>query len=194
MSVQFTEDQIQQEATDLATALQTNFTGSQLVDAIREISRPQGTVTLPADDQEFWDKSLGAAKSDKGMALASNAIERLKFLQGTVDAGQVAKVLGKRESTIRHYKADSKLYAFMLHGKLCFPEWQFYGNQPLPGLEIVLAKLPDDVHPQAVDGFFNTPKPELMRGAGAVSPVEWLIEGNDPRRVAELAESLGVIL
>jgi len=57
---------------------------------------------------------------------------------------------------------------------------------PLPGLETVLAALPADLHPTAVEGFFTSPDADL----DGASPAQWLASGGDPQRVADEVEGL----
>lgn len=68
-----------------------------------------------------------------------------------------------------------------------FPRWQFTADGPLPGLDLVLVALPDDLHPLDVAAWMTAPQ-ESLRGR---TPVGWLAGGGDPDRVAALADELG---
>jgi hypothetical protein len=50
-----------------------------------------------------------------------------------------------------------------------------------------LAALPDDLHPQAVAGFFLTPQPDLVMNGEAVPVAVWLQEGGSVELVLTLA-------
>lgn len=74
------------------------------------------------------------------------------------EVAEVAENLQLSASTVRRYKAARKIYCYPAHRRLVFPGWQFTqtGAQALPGLNRVLAALPDDLHPESVAGFFRS--------------------------------------
>ncbi len=80
----------------------------------------------------------------------------------------------------------------LVNGKLAFPQWQFNdtGDKSIPSLEDVLGALPDDLHPQAVAGFFLTPQPDLVLNGMHVSAKSWLEAGGSKKVVVDLAEGL----
>ena len=55
----------------------------------------------------------------------------------------------------------------------------------------MLAALPPDQPALVVAAFMTSPQQDLMSGAHAVAPREWLLSGGDPHRVARLAAMLG---
>lgn len=66
------------------------------------------------------------------------------------------------------------------------PPWQFTEDGALPGLGIVLAAAGAEVNPLALERLMTAPSPELDDHGRAVSPVDWLAAGGDPRVVAGL--------
>lgn len=188
------EERIQHSASDLTQLLRANFTGRDLVDAIRELSRSSATVTLPEHDQKVWDAGINDPTLNRGQASARNVLQRIRFIESTLDVGEVAQLLHRSESTIRHYIGDHQLYSFLHNGRRRLPSWQFIEQQVIPGLGEILPCLAEDVHPQAVSGFFVSPNPDLVINGQEVSPVQWLSEDRDPRLVAKQATGLGDIM
>lgn len=188
------EERIQHSASDLTQWLRANFTGRDLVDAIRELSHSSATVTLPEHDQKVWDAGINDPRLNRGQASARNVLQRIRFIESTLDVGEVAQLLDRSESTVRHHISDHQLYSFLHNGRRRLPSWQFVEQQVIPGLGDVLPGIAEDIHPQAVSGFFLSPNPDLVINGQEVSPVEWLSEGRDPRLVAKQATGLGGIM
>ncbi|MGY3568109.1 helix-turn-helix domain-containing protein [Sinomonas sp. RB5] len=170
------------------------FAEEDLVAALDELTRDDSGVDLPSRDREFWEAHSGIAASERDRAAASakNAAARLLSETSVFTAEEVAAWLRVSASTVRHYRAAQKLYSFLVRGRIAFPEWQFTaaGGQ-IPHLEAVLRALPEGLHPQAVEGFFLTPQPDLRLRDEAVSPKEWLESGGSAEAAVALASGLG---
>ena len=158
------------------------------------------TVALPEAEQLLWNRYSGtvATGTAENVELARRA-DRRSLTETAVasvaalTADQVADHLGLRPSTIRHYRAEGRLYGFVADGKTRFPAWQFVtdGSATVPGLAIVLGALDPGLHPRSVMGFFQTPQSELVIGEVAVSPRDWLLDGGDAADVRALAAEVG---
>lgn len=172
------------------------FTEQDLVDALAdEETRVPGVVALTAADREFWDRNAGIKDSMPGIAqaAAADAAARAMMDAKALSADEVAAVLGRQNSTIRHYKADRKLYAYERGGRSLFPAWQFtQDRKAIPYLDKVLAALPAGLHPQTVAGFFLTPQPDLVLDGNPVSAKDWLEHGGPAEPVLQLASGLRV--
>ncbi|MHA7298115.1 helix-turn-helix domain-containing protein [Pseudarthrobacter sp. MDT3-1] len=171
-----------------------SFSEQDLVSALEDMTRSTTAADLSARDRDFWDKNSGIAADHAAVAIASaaNAAARLVFDASALTAAEVAERMHMSASTIRHYKSARKLYSYLVNGKLAFPQWQFNdtGDQSIPSLEDVLGALPDDLHPQAVAGFFLTPQPDLVLNGMHVSAKSWLEAGGSKKVVVDLAEGL----
>lgn len=180
----------------LIKELRPSFTEADLAEALIERLRTPDTVGLTAAEQEAWERYSGISADPHEVALASasNAAAKLSQDITAFTAADVAMMLGLSASTVRHYRAERKLYSYLTNGRVLFPAWQFAKNRPLPHLDRVLAALPDDLHPQTVAGFFKTRQPELTLKDGAVTVAEWLLSGGSPERVVKLAAGLGTAL
>ena len=150
-----------------------------------------GSADLTAAEVEFWDKHAGVQLDGAEVSALERATEETVTLIGsaatslTID--QAADRLGGHRSRISHRLHDGQLYSFRLGAQRRLPAWQFTPDRcSLPGLEQVLAALPRDLHPTAVEGFFSTPNPDL----DGRNPTDWLAGGGDPQHVVDEAISL----
>jgi len=171
-----------------------SFSEEDLVSALEDMTRSTTAAGLSARDRDFWDKNSGITADHAAVATASaaNAAARLVFDASARTAAEVAERMQMSASTIRHYKSGRKLYSYLVNGKLAFPQWQFNdtGDKSIPSLEDVLGALPEDLHPQAVAGFFLTPQPDLVLNGERVSAKSWLEAGGSKKVVVDLAEGL----
>ncbi|GGF31131.1 helix-turn-helix domain-containing protein [Subtercola lobariae] len=162
--------------------------------------RGAATVALSEAEQQLWNRYSGTpvAGTPESVELGRLA-DRRSLTEVAVasvvalTAEQVADQLGLRASTIRHYRAEGKLYGFVADGKTRFPGWQFVNDLTavVPGLATVLGAFEPGLHPRSVMGFFQTPQSELVIGGVAVSPRDWLLDGGDPEEVRVLAAEVG---
>lgn len=118
-------------------------------------------------------KTRGVARGS-----ARNAAARAHMDASLLTAAEVGENLHLPESTVRRHRSERKLYAYLMNGRLVFPDGQFTrtGDRVLPGLERILAVLPDDLHPQTVAGFFRAPQPDLVLNGEAAPVAVWLEE------------------
>lgn len=104
-----------------------------------------------------------------------------------------AERLGVDTSRVRHRLAAGRLAGWKDRGGWRLPAWQFTGTGVLPGLEAVLAAVPDDQPPLVVAGFMTTPQPDLRMAGEPATPRQWLLATGDPTPVATLASTLGTL-
>src|ERR1700710_2352490 len=87
-----------------------------IIASIAQLIGPQitsGTVELPADERQLWahyagipDDEVLARQADR-RAVAETAAQSIMALTGE----QVGSRLGLKPSTIRHYRAENRLYS-----------------------------------------------------------------------------------
>ena len=74
---------------------------------------------------------------------------------------------------------------------LRIPAFQLTANGELPGLRLVLRAMRRDLRPLQVAAFFTTAQPDLEDEHGRpITPVAWLLAGNDPATVRDLAQGV----
>ena len=119
----------------------------------------------------------------------------LRYSLSVKEAGKLLKV---NESRVRQRLAlERSLYGVKIRSEWRVPEFQFEKGKLIPGIEGVFSNLSPTLHPVAVYSWFTTPNPDLElareRYQGKprlLSPREWLLLGNPPEAVVELAKDL----
>lgn len=101
-----------------------------------------------------------------------------------------ADLLGVKESRIRQRLQARTLYGVKRGRAWRLPRFQFTDSGTVPGIDVVLSRLAQDLHPMAVWRWITSPAPELVVDDIVVSPRDWLCSGGDPERAAELAAAL----
>lgn len=158
-------------------------------DTRRELSEEEvRTLELGGFDLEPVD--LGA---DDPLARAAALYSGL--LKTSLNTSEAAHVLGVDPSRIRRRlnARPPSLYGIRLESRWRLPRFQFDGEQLLPGIGDVVAKLDPELHPAMVYSWFVTPNPDLVAeelSEGLLSPREWLRHGFPSFAVAELAKHL----
>lgn len=171
-------------------SLHLRLSAVDLVVALKSMQRDDSAVDFPVQDRAFWDAHSGITADSGTVSRGSgrNAASQVLLDSSSLTAAEVAENLRIAPSTVRHYKAERKLYSYVANGRPLFPTWQFTrGGRPLPGLERILATLPKDLHPQSVAGFFLNPQPDLVINGKAVSTAAWMEAGGSVEPVLALA-------
>jgi hypothetical protein len=134
---------------------------------------------------------LGGLREDDFEPRARTLAAQTVLLDTALTVTDAARVLDVDTSRIRHRLAAGRLAGWKDRGSWRLPAWQFSDSGVLPGLEVVLAAMPDDQPPLVLAGFMTTPQTDFPLGDAAGTPRAWLLAGGDPRRVAAQAEMLG---
>jgi excisionase family DNA binding protein len=139
-----------------------------------------GFAVMTAGERQFLIDSGVPADSfnpDRQAVARASLAARAALTQAQaapeLDVAQVASLLGCSSSTVRRWARTGDLYAIRRSGRLQFPEWQFSDGKRLSGLRLVLAALPDLMHPLSVEGLMTSPQEEL----DGRSPVDWPAAG-----------------
>ncbi|WP_426763057.1 hypothetical protein ACP3TD_11580 [Pseudarthrobacter sp. 1G09] len=174
--------------------LHLEFTADDLLEALQDLQRNDPGVAPSDVDQGYWVAHSGIELSSRVVARSSavNAAARILMDASSLTAAEVGENLHLAKTTVRRHRAERKLYAYLVNGRLVFPAWQFTrtGDRVLPGMERILAVLPNDLHPQTVAGFFRTPQPDLILNGEATAVALWLEEGGSVEPVLALATSM----
>jgi hypothetical protein len=118
--------------------------------------------------------------------------EYADLLRDSCSVEQAARILGVNASRIRQRLTGSPrtLYGIKYGKSWRIPRFQFQQRRLVPGIEPVISRLAEPLHPVAVCRWFTAPNHDLTVAARPVSPLEWLRSGNPPRAVADLAAQL----
>jgi hypothetical protein len=176
---------------------------SLLTDWVAELEtvmdeRPAGS-SVTTEAQEKWMLESGAFSADELEAtrtrLADGSIQKranqtkARMVKASFSAEEVAEFLGVQKSTVSHRRSDGTLYAFFVGRNPRYPEWQFYGQRPIPHLAEVIAAIPKDTHPTTVNGIMTSPQADLPIDGEPTAPWQWLVEGGAVAPVVDLIDS-----
>jgi len=155
-----------------------------------EAANRRQPAVLPSAEQAIWE-GLGARSGDADTASLVRIRRASAFADLVARSIQgdtaLAKLLGRDRSRISQRLAEHSIYAFEIDsGERCFPRWQFQGKKPLRGLRKVLSALDPGLHPLTVDHWFLTPNLDLVIDDEALSPVDWLSTGGDPKVLVDM--------
>lgn len=133
--------------------------------------------------------------STLALAARRKADSRFRALFGRgLTVGRAAATLGVTSGRVRQRLLARELYGIKLGDRdWRLPAFQFQRGGLVPGIDKVIGRLPEDIGPMAVHGFFTTPNPDLTTRDEAedpLTPLEWLRGGNPSEAVAVLAEDL----
>jgi hypothetical protein len=120
----------------------------------------------------------GAAQVALGQA------QLLRFADEALTSKEAAELLGVGASRVRQMVKDRDLWSLAEH-EVRVPQWQIVNGKPVPGLRH-LAEAARSLHPFTVSRFMERPSVDLLLEGQKVSPIDWLVSGGDPQRVADL--------
>lgn len=149
------------------------------------------------DSTEVEDAALAsvgfpvdAALNPKPIARRAAHFERLRRTSLTTE--EAAKRLHVNTSRIRQRLTAKppQLYGIRQGSEWRLPAFQFGEDGLVPSIEAVIAKLPSDLDPVAVELWFRSPHVDLVHGGERLSPLDWLSQGLAVQPLAELAEHL----
>ncbi len=169
---------------------------SLVEDAARRLAPPN------PDPVSFFSEGQRAALAETGLDLsprrddepdsrAPSVAAHAVLAESSLTVAEAARRLGVDPSRIRHKLADRRLTGWKDQGGWRLPSWQFGERGALPGLDAVLAAVPDDQPALVVAAFMNTEQADLQIGGRPATPRQWLLAGGDPGPVAALAATLG---
>ena len=151
--------------------------------------------TLTAPEEAALAKGGVERVSEEGLrvvdAQIASAYQQLRT--GSLTAEEAARRLGVNTSRIRQRLAGRSLYGIKDGNAWLLPAFQFCADGLVPGVEVVVRRLPLDIGALAVARWFSNPNPDLSTrddDERPLTPLEWLMGGHPPDTAAELAAAL----
>ena len=175
-------------------------TADEFLTLVEDVARrlapphPEPAAYFTPDQREALTEvglDLGGLREDDFEPRARELAARTVLFDTALTVGEAAAVLDVDTSRIRHRLAAGRLAGWKDRGSWRLPAWQFTDTGVLPGLETVLAAMPEDQPPLVLAGFMTTPQEDLLAGDAPGTPRAWLLAGGDPRRVAAQASMVG---
>jgi hypothetical protein len=154
-------------------------------------------VASGAYSQEQIDRAEKAIAT--GAIARMERTSRLRDVTESLSTGEVAALLAIDASRVRHRQAADLLYSFLVGKSRRYPSWQFIGGdlKVLPHLPALVRFIRGaGLQHGTVTGVMTNRQDSLVALSPAadapidgMTPVEWLVEGNDPQLVFDLFES-----
>jgi hypothetical protein len=124
-------------------------------------------------------------------AHAASAYQELRETSLTVD--EAAARLQVNTSRVRQRLGERSLYGLKEGNAWLLPAFQFRPKGLVPGVGVVVRRIPPDISPLAAAQWFTSPNPDLCTrddDERPLTPLQWLLGGNPPEAAAELAAAL----
>jgi excisionase family DNA binding protein len=127
--------------------------------------------------------------------VALGVAEHAALLETALSVAEAAERLGVTEGRIRQRLSErpSTLWGVRVGHGWRLPASQFDARATIPGLEVLLVSLPEDLSPIAFHRWFTTPSTDLATtegGTETLSPRDWLRLGRNPSVAAGLLAGL----
>lgn len=151
------------------------------------------TLTAPEEAALARGGVEPASEEDLRVVDAQIASAYQQLRRGSLNVEEAARRLGVNTSRIRQRLAERSLYGLKDGSTWLLPAFQFGSDGLVPGVDVVVKKLPLDIGALAVARWFSSPNPDLSTrddDERPLTPLEWLRGGNPPEAVAELAAAL----
>lgn len=161
-------------------------------DRFRPNGRPEPLSAAEKAALEMVGVAVGPANPDAAPLLKATA-NHAALVATALPLAEAAARLGVTDGRLRQRVREGSLLA--VHASdgrsLRVPVFQLTEGGELPGLRTIMRVIRRDLRPLQVVAFFSTPQPDLEDADGApMTPIDWLLAGNDPEPVRELAQSL----
>ncbi|TDN44400.1 hypothetical protein EDF64_105235 [Curtobacterium flaccumfaciens] len=175
----------------------------------RDFGRVDGLLAGPngrqatREEEEFLIRSgsMTRAEYDESKAEVArgelNEIERRTELEGIIaslSAEETADWLGISDAELHARLAAGEVTAFVCHGQLRYPAWQFTDDPAipvLPGLARLTPAWGEQKHPSTILGYMYNADLEIEGTDESFTPVEWLTIGGDVQVVLDHLEAAG---
>ncbi|CPU62639.1 Uncharacterised protein [Mycobacteroides abscessus] len=150
---------------------------------------------LTADDARLLDPAGFTQSHSDVWTAGAETTSRIDHLVGTaLTADEVANGLGIAAVHVHQRRLARRLWGITDGQSWLFPAPPFEisddGRQlrVIRGMDRVLRALPEGLHPVAIEGFLDTPQPDLSTDR-PMTPLEWLRGGGDTITVVTVASA-----
>jgi len=150
-------------------------------------------VHLSSDETRLLDAAgFVDAPGDYARMVSEVVIRTARLFSTGYSEEEVAAGFGAGLSAVRDRRLKRTLWAIEHSGAWIYPLLQFRPGsflEQLPGLDVVLPSLGEDLHPAAIAGFLEAPQTDLSVDGAARTVLEWLTDSGDVERVLHLVRA-----
>jgi hypothetical protein len=139
----------------------------------------EGCLTLPT----------APPGADDPIARTIAAFETLQA--SSLSVPQAATRLGVHTSRLLQRLKGCTLYGLKVGRDWQLPAFQFTEHGEVPNIGKVVVRLNPQLHPMAINTWFNLPDADRRLAGNEASPRQWLLSGGAANPVAKVAAGLG---
>jgi hypothetical protein len=156
----------------------------------------QANVHLSSDQSRLLDAAgFVDTPGDYSRTVSEMVLRTARLFSTGYSEEDVAAGFGADVSAVRDRRRKRTLWAIEHSGAWVYPLLQFRPGsflEQLPGLDVVLPSLGEDLHPAAIAGFLEAPQTDLLVDGAARTVLEWLSGGHGVDRVLSLVRAQGL--
>ncbi len=157
------------------------------------VGEEASTLTEP-EEAVLAKRGVEPVSDEEALLIDAEAAAAYHRLRATsLGVEEAARRLGVNASRVRQRLAERSLYGLKDGSTWLLPAFQFQAEGLVPGVDVVVRRLPSDIGPLAVARWFSNPNSDLCTRDDQerpLTPLRWLLGGNSPERAAELAAAL----
>jgi hypothetical protein len=157
------------------------------------VGEEASTLTEP-EEAALAKGGVEPVSDQEGLLIDAEAAAAYHRLRATsLGVEEAARRLGVNASRVRQRLAERSLFGLKDGSTWLLPAFQFQAEGLVPGVDVVVRRLPSDIGPLAVARWFSNPNSDLCTRDDQerpLTPLRWLLGGNSPARAAELAAAL----
>jgi hypothetical protein len=164
--------------------------GETLVSRQENLSAAPQTEFTKAELDELQREGIEMSDAPSAKVATKTAAEYSALILRSLSVAEAADRLHVDPSRIRQRLADRSLYGIKTGRTWRLADFQFTDRGQVPGMGQLLPSFPESLHPLAVQGWFETPLPELELDGEPATPWQWLRSGGDPAALVDIAHDL----
>lgn len=157
------------------------------------VGEEASTLTEP-EEAALARGGVEPVSDEEALRIDAEAAAAYQHLRATsLGVEEAARRLGVNASRVRQRLGERSLYGLKDGSTWLLPAFQFQAEGLVPGVDVVVKRLPSDIGPLAVARWFSNPNSDLCTRDDQerpLTPLRWLLGGNSPARAAELAAAL----
>jgi len=157
------------------------------------VGEEASTLTEP-EEAALARGGVERVSDEEALLIDAEAAAAYQHLRATsLGVEEAARRLGVNASRVRQRLGERSLYGLKDGSTWLLPAFQFQAEGLVPGVDVVVRRLPSDIGPLAVARWFGNPNSDLCTRDDQerpLPPLRWLLGGRSPDRAGALAAAL----